>query len=127
MGCCFSAEGSDAVAEKVRCAIYTRKSTEEGLDQEFNSLRAQRESAEAYIKSQHHLGWTMVAQHYDDGGVNCHQVLAEQFHANQNSPLGCAQVLDDAMPDSHFHARMRALTHPFESNSHQSLNAGERR
>lgn len=54
--------------DKVRCAIYTRKSTEEGLDQEFNSLQAQREAAEAYIKSQRHLGWSLVPQHYDDGG-----------------------------------------------------------
>ena len=52
----------------VRCAIYTRKSTEEGLDQEFNSLHAQREAGEAYIKSQKHLGWTLVSAHYDDGG-----------------------------------------------------------
>ncbi|HEV7225256.1 MAG TPA: recombinase family protein [Pirellulales bacterium] len=54
--------------QRVRCAIYTRKSTEEGLDQEFNSLDAQRESAEAYIKSQAHEGWTPVAERYDDGG-----------------------------------------------------------
>lgn len=52
----------------VRCAIYTRKSTDEGLDQEFNSLDAQRESGEAYIKSQAHEGWTCLADHYDDGG-----------------------------------------------------------
>jgi site-specific DNA recombinase len=52
----------------VRCAIYTRKSTEEGLDQDFNSLHAQREAAEAYIISQKHLGWTLVPTHYDDGG-----------------------------------------------------------
>jgi site-specific DNA recombinase len=52
----------------VRCAIYTRKSTEEGLDQDFNSLHAQREAAEAYIASQKHLGWTLVPTHYDDGG-----------------------------------------------------------
>src|SRR5713226_4636922 len=52
----------------VRCAVYTRKSTEEGLDQEFNSLAAQREAAEAYIQSQRHLGWALVTQHYDDGG-----------------------------------------------------------
>jgi site-specific DNA recombinase len=52
----------------VRCAIYTRKSTEEGLDQDFNSLHAQREAAEAFIKSQKHAGWTMVPHHYDDGG-----------------------------------------------------------
>src|SRR5258708_34864 len=52
----------------VRCAIYTRKSTEEGLEQEFNSLDAQRESAEAYVKSQAHEGWTCLPERYDDGG-----------------------------------------------------------
>jgi site-specific DNA recombinase len=52
----------------VRCAIYTRKSTEEGLEQEFNSLHAQREAGEAFIKSQKHAGWTLVSKHYDDGG-----------------------------------------------------------
>jgi site-specific DNA recombinase len=52
----------------VRCAIYTRKSTEEGLEQEFNTLDAQRESAEAYIKSQAHEGWVCLPQRYDDGG-----------------------------------------------------------
>jgi site-specific DNA recombinase len=52
----------------VRCAVYTRKSTEEGLQQEFNSLDAQRESGEAYIKSQQHEGWVCVPSQYDDGG-----------------------------------------------------------
>jgi site-specific DNA recombinase len=52
----------------VRCAIYTRKSTEEGLEQEFNSLDAQRESAEAFIASQQHEGWQCLPDHYDDGG-----------------------------------------------------------
>jgi site-specific DNA recombinase len=52
----------------VRCAVYTRKSTEEGLEQEFNSLDAQRESAEAYIKSQKQVGWVCLPEHYDDGG-----------------------------------------------------------
>jgi DNA invertase Pin-like site-specific DNA recombinase len=51
-----------------RCAIYTRKSTEEGLAQEFNTLEAQRESAEAYVQSQVHTGWTTLAERYDDGG-----------------------------------------------------------
>lgn len=51
-----------------RCAIYTRKSTEEGLEQEFNSLDAQRESGEAYIKSQMHDGWVCLPDGYDDGG-----------------------------------------------------------
>src|SRR6202790_2146889 len=55
-------------APAVRCAIYTRKSTEEGLDQDFNSLHAQREAAEAYIQSQKHLGFSLVPNHYDDGG-----------------------------------------------------------
>lgn len=53
-----------------RCAIYTRKSHEEGLEQEFNSLDAQRESAEAYIKSQQHEGWALIDSHYDDGGFS---------------------------------------------------------
>src|SRR5262249_40993639 len=52
----------------IRCAVYTRKSTEEGLNQEFNSLDAQREAGEAYIKSQTHAGWTCLPDHYDDGG-----------------------------------------------------------
>ena len=52
----------------VRCAIYTRKSTDEGLDQDFNSLDAQRESAEAYIASQRHEGWLCISERYDDGG-----------------------------------------------------------
>ncbi len=53
-----------------RCAIYTRKSTEEGLDQAFNSLHAQREACEAYIKSQAHEGWKLVKTAYDDGGLS---------------------------------------------------------
>jgi len=52
----------------LRCAVYTRKSTEEGLNQEFNSLEAQREGAEAYIASQRQLGWILVPERYDDGG-----------------------------------------------------------
>ena len=59
-----------SVSTRVRCAIYTRKSTEEGLEQDFNSLHAQREAAEAYIKSQKHLGWTLLPNHYDDGGFS---------------------------------------------------------
>ncbi len=51
-----------------RCAVYTRKSTEEGLDQEFNTLDAQRESAEAFIRSQAGEGWTCLPDRYDDGG-----------------------------------------------------------
>ena len=54
----------------VRCAIYTRKSSEEGLEQDFNSLDAQRESCEAYILSQKHEGWTCLPGMYDDGGIS---------------------------------------------------------
>src|SRR6476619_5175703 len=53
---------------RLRCAIYTRKSTEEGLDQEFNSLDAQREAAEAFIQSQRREGWIVLPECYDDGG-----------------------------------------------------------
>jgi site-specific DNA recombinase len=56
------------VRPRVRCAVYTRKSTEEGLDQEFNSLDAQREAAQAYIASQRHEGWICLKDPYDDGG-----------------------------------------------------------
>src|SRR6267142_6586796 len=53
-------------AKAFRCAIYTRKSTEHGLEQEFNSLDAQREACEAYIKSQAFQGWKALPQHYND-------------------------------------------------------------
>src|SRR5437870_771113 len=58
----------NAAPRPLRCAIYTRKSTEDGLNQPFNSLEAQREAGEAYILSQRHAGWTVVAERYDDGG-----------------------------------------------------------
>ena len=54
------------IPRRQRCAIYTRKSSEEGLDMEFNSLDAQREACEAYIKSQAHEGWRLVKTAYDD-------------------------------------------------------------
>lgn len=54
----------------VRCGIYTRKSTEEGLEQEFNSLDAQREAAQAFIASQQHEGWICLPDRYDDGGFS---------------------------------------------------------
>jgi site-specific DNA recombinase len=57
-----------ATVPLVRCAIYTRKSTEEGLEQEFNSLDAQRESGELFVRSQAGEGWTVLADRYDDGG-----------------------------------------------------------
>src|SRR5207244_6137734 len=55
---------------RLRCAVYTRKASEEGLEQEFNSLDAQRESCEAYIASQKAEGWVLVPNRYDDGGFS---------------------------------------------------------
>ena len=70
---------------RVRCAIYTRKSSEEGLEQSFNSLQAQREACEAYIASQRHEGWHVIAKKYDDGGFS---------GGNMNRPA-LKQLLDD--------------------------------
>jgi len=57
-------------ARKLRCAVYTRKSSEEGLEQEFNSLHAQREAGLAYIASQRSEGWHALPDYYDDGGIS---------------------------------------------------------
>ena len=54
----------------VRCAIYTRVSTDAGLEQEFNSLEAQYDASQAYIRSQAHAGWTLIKARYDDGGFS---------------------------------------------------------
>ena len=70
-----AASGERAVKDRsakgiLRCAIYTRVSTDQGLEQDFNSLDAQREASEAYIKSQAHEGWRLIRDHYDDGGYS---------------------------------------------------------
>ncbi|MCH7494746.1 MAG: recombinase family protein, partial [Candidatus Marinimicrobia bacterium] len=70
---------------KTRCAIYTRKSSEEGLEQAFNSLDAQREACESYIKSQRHEGWNALSTHYDDGG----------FSGGNTERPALTQLLDD--------------------------------
>jgi site-specific DNA recombinase len=61
---------SKPIVRKLRCAVYTRKSSEEGLDMEFNSLDAQREACEAYVASQRAEGWVLVPDRYDDGGIS---------------------------------------------------------
>src|SRR3978361_198914 len=70
----FRIRGSRPLASNAlrlqRCAVYTRKSSEEGLEQSFNSLHAQREACEAYIKSQAHEGWVCMPDCYDDGGFS---------------------------------------------------------
>jgi site-specific DNA recombinase len=62
--------GTRSIIRKLRCAVYTRKSSEEGLDMNFNSLDAQREACEAYIASQRADGWVQVPDRYDNGGVS---------------------------------------------------------
>src|SRR5579862_2187447 len=59
---------AQAEPKRIRCAIYTRKSTEEALQQEFNSLDAQREASEAFVASQKQEGWQVITDHFDDGG-----------------------------------------------------------
>ena len=66
----MASRNADGSGGKVRCAIYTRKSTEEGLEQEFNSLDAQYEACAAYVMSQRHEGWDLVKDRYDDGGFS---------------------------------------------------------
>ena len=68
-----------ATVRKIRAAVYTRKSSEEGLDMEFNSLDAQREACEAYIASQKAEGWVLYPESYDDGGFSG-GTLAVSFH-----------------------------------------------
>src|SRR6202453_2506385 len=75
----------DRRKSSLRCAIYTRVSTENGLEQEFNSLDNQREAAEAYIRSQAHEGWKLIRDHYDDGG----------FSGGSTDRPALAKLLDD--------------------------------
>ncbi len=93
-----TANGSNETpATKVlRCAIYTRKSTEEGLQQDFNSLDAQREAAEAFIASQKREGWQVVADHFDDGGYTGANMdrpaLKRLLGAVENRSVDCVVV-----------------------------------
>jgi len=81
---------------RLRCAIYTRKSTEEGLEQEFNSLDAQREAAEAFIQSQRREGWIALPELYDDCGFTGANMdrpaLARRLHAVEAGALDCVVV-----------------------------------
>ena len=77
--------GKSKIAKEFRCAIYTRKSTEHGLELEFNSLDAQREACEAYIKSQASEGWRLLAKRYDDPA----------YSGGNISALPCSRMLKD--------------------------------
>jgi hypothetical protein len=91
-----SAEVPRPAISRLRCAIYTRKSTEEGLDQEFNSLDAQREAAEAFIQSQRREGWIALPEFYDDGGFTGANMdrpaLARLLLAVEAGELDCVVV-----------------------------------
>jgi site-specific DNA recombinase len=88
-----------------RCAIYTRVSTDQGLEQDFNSLDAQREASEAYIKSQAHEGWRLIRERYDDGGYsggsmdrprfrNCSPMSRLERYPNGLNRLGIPESLE---------------------------------
>ena len=83
-------------SSRLRCAIYTRKSTEEGLDQEFNSLDAQREAAESFVQSQRREGWIALPELYDDGGFTGANMdrpaLTRLLHAVEARELDCVVV-----------------------------------
>src|SRR5450432_3884639 len=66
----MSADGKDDRKAVIRCAIYTRKSSDEGLEQSFNSLDAQREACQAFVASQQQEGWRALSTRYDDGGFS---------------------------------------------------------
>src|SRR5260221_14474896 len=97
----------------VRCAIYIRKSFEEGLEQEFNSLQAQREACEAFIDSQRHEGWVCLRTAYDDGGFSgatmarpaLQQLLAD-ITAGRGGDAGRFQHDPAAPPPSPFFANL---------------------
>ena len=78
---------------KVRCAIYTRVSTDQGLDQDFNSLDAQYEASSAYIKSQAHAGWMLIRSRYDDGGYSGARLIVPTYN-------GCWTMSDPARSTS---------------------------
>src|SRR5580658_757443 len=89
-------ERTSATPRRLRCAIYTRKSTEEGLDQEFSSLDAQREAAEAFIQSQRREGWVLLPARYDDGGFTGANIerpaLKKLLEAVEGGTLDCVVV-----------------------------------
>ena len=96
----------------VRCAIYTRKSTEHGLELEFNSLDAQRDACEAYIKSQASQGWRALPQHYDDPAYS---------GGNLDRPALQQLLTDiDARPDRRHRRLQNRPPHPFAGRFRQT-------
>jgi hypothetical protein len=97
---------TDLTAKPLRCAVYTRKSTEHNLDLAFTSLDAQREACEAYIRSQAGEGWRLVPAHYDDGGLSgaslnrpALQALLAEVRARRISRSTLAALATTAQPE----------------------------
>ena len=90
----------------VRCAIYARKSTEEGLPQPFNSLDAQRESAEAYVR---HVGWTVLERRYEDGGYTGANLERPALRALMED-IESGQFMANVVPPNESAIRVRSLT-----------------
>ena len=92
---------ASASPPQMQCAIYTRKSTEEGLDQDYNTLDAQRDSGEAFIKSQASEGWVCVPDHYDDGGftgANMERPALKRLMADiESGKVNCVVVCRSAL------------------------------
>jgi len=92
-----ASSSSSTIAKPIRCAVYTRKSTDEGLNQDFNSLDAQREAGEAYIRSQTGEGWSLLPTQYDDGGytgANMERPALKRLMADvQGGNIDCIVVL----------------------------------
>jgi hypothetical protein len=90
------------MSKEIRCAIYTRKSTEEGLEQKFNSLDAQRLSGESYVMSHQHEGWVTVEKKYDDGGYSGGNLnrpaLQELFKDIKAEKIDCVVVYKNYVP-----------------------------
>jgi DNA invertase Pin-like site-specific DNA recombinase len=102
------------IVRKLRCAVYARKSSEEGLDQEFNSLDAQREACEAYVASQKAEGWVLVPDRFDDGGFSGGTLVRMIFQSFVR--LGSATALARALRSDGVTGKRgkRVLVTPFD-------------
>ena len=110
--------------QKLRCAVYTRKSTDEGLEMEFNSLDAQREAAEAFIVSQKHEGWQLVPERFDDGGYTGGNMdrpaLKRLLAAVEARTVDCARASSTLETGANFACRTVAASSP-EKRWHSAL------
>jgi len=96
-----------AKTSRRRCAIYTRKSSEEGLEQDFNSLQAQREACEAFIQSQTGEGWRLVKTHYADGGLSGGTMERSQFEPSVPVAQNVRLAIWCLLPLSHLSAKIK--------------------